>query len=112
MALTGSLYQRVCYSSSADAVTAYFGDQPAYQTVGTTSYLNMFVNQTGVWKIVQYSISATGVYTTRSTTNATVPTFPTCDPAQGYLDGMTIGWGITLAMVTVFCAVQIRRALA
>ena len=112
MSETASLVNGSCYSSVAAATDAFFSQQSAAFTSGPVSYLSNFQNDAGIWKLYQYSIDAAGVYTLRSATVVTVPTFPLCDSTESFFDGMAIGWGITLAMIAAFSFVQLRKALA
>lgn len=110
MANTGAIYGEKCYDSQALALDSYYSKVAPAMTSGTTSYVNEFVKEAGVWKIKQYSVSSTGVWTTRSTTAAPVITFPSCDPTASFMDGITIGWGIAAAMVAASALVVMKRA--
>lgn len=110
MAMTGAIYGEKCYDSQSLALDAYYSQVAPAQTPGTTSYVNEFIKSGTTWQIKQYSVSSTGTWTTRSTTNAPVITFPTCDPVQGFTDGLTIGWGIAAAMVAAAALVVMKRA--
>ena len=110
MALTGTLFREVCYSSAAGAEDAYFTAQPIGNTAGSTSYMNIFQEVGGVWKLTGYSINSSGVWTQRFSTNASVPQLPACDPAQSFLDGMEIGWGVVAAMAAAVAIIFIRKS--
>ena len=110
MALTGAIYGQKCYPSNGEALDAYYSQVAPAQTAGTTTYVLEYVKNAGVWQQKSYSISSTGVWTTRSTTNAPVITFPVCDPSQSFMDGITIGWGIAAAMVMASAIVFMKRA--
>lgn len=111
MALTGAIYGQKCYPSNAEALDAYYSQIAPAQTAGTTTYILEYVKSVGgVWQQKSYSVSSTGVWTTRSTTNAPVITFPVCDPSQSFMDGITIGWGIAAAMVMASAIVFMKRA--
>lgn len=109
MALTGAVFAEKCFPSQAEALDAYYLQAAPAQTPGSTSYVNQFVKSGTVWQIKQYSVSSTGVWTTRSTTNAPVVTFPACDPVEKFNDGVTIGWGIASAMILAYGITFIAR---
>jgi len=110
MALTGAIFGEKCFESQAVALDAYYSQVAPAQSPGTTSYVNEFVKTGSTWQIKQYSVSESGVWTARSTTNAPVVTFPECDPTASFTDGMTIGWGIAAAMVMASALVVMKRA--
>jgi hypothetical protein len=98
----GSLLGSVCYQTSAEALDAYYsGKEPAF-TPGAISYLSYFEKVDGDWTIIRESIETDGTVTSLSSAVAPVVTFPACDPAESFLDGMAIGWLIATAMVAAF----------
>lgn len=111
MALTGAISGDRCYSSPVEAVDAYYSGMAPAQTPGSTTYVLEYVKTGAVWYAKQYSVSSTGVWTTRSTTAAPVPTFPACDPSEKFLDGVTMGWGVASAMVMVAAVMVARRGI-
>ncbi|MDD2744265.1 MAG: hypothetical protein PHV02_18560 [Rhodocyclaceae bacterium] len=111
MALTGAIYGAKCYPSQFDAVDAFYSHSAPAQTPGLTSYVNEFVKSGASWYQIQYSVSDTGTWTTRSMTLAPVPTFPACDPSEKFLDGVAIGWGIAAAMIVVSALMLARRGV-
>jgi len=110
MAATGALLGVQCYPSQAEALDAYYAGQSVSQLAGSTSYINEFVKEYGVWKIKAYSVDSSGVWTARYSTNAPGITFPACDPTQSFQDGMVIGWGISTALVVVSAITFMKRA--
>lgn len=38
------------------------------------------------------------------------PAFPSCDPAQNFIDGLTVGWGVASALVAVAAIKMMQRA--
>lgn len=106
----GALFQNVCYSTSADAADAFFLAKGVSYTAGATSYQSWFEkNTSGVWQIKRQSISSSGAITNLTTSNATVPTFPTCDPTETFFDGLSVGWGIALVMAIAWSWHQMKR---
>lgn len=99
----GSRFNDKCYSTNADAADAFFLEQGPFFTSGATSYVGWFEkNVSNVWQIKRQSIASNGTITTLTTSNATVPTFPTCTPLDSMNDGLTLGWGIAAAMVAAY----------
>jgi hypothetical protein len=110
MAMDGGILGGRCYPSQVDTLDAYYSAMSAAQTPGSTSYVNEFVKESGVWKIKGYSVDTSGVWTLRYATNAPVPVFTACDPAQSFTDGVTVGWGIATALVVVSAVTLMKRA--
>lgn len=110
MALTGAIYGQKCYPTPSEAVDAYYSNLAPAQTPGETSYVLEYVKTGTVWNLKSYSVSSTGVWTTRSTTAAPVPTFQSCDPAAPFLDGVVLGWGVSAALVAAAAITFMRRA--
>lgn len=99
----GARYGTTCYATNTDAADAYFSSSGPFYTAGSTSYNSWFEkNVSNVWQLKRQSISSTGTVTNLTTSNATVPTFPTCDQSEQFLDGVAVGWGIAAAMVAVW----------
>ena len=108
MAQTGAIFSGRCYMSPAEAVDAYYSQTAPAFTSGEPSYLLEVLNDAGHWMIYRWSIS-NGVRTLDYTTAAPVPSFPSCDPSEKFLDGQTLGWGIASAMVAVAALMLVRR---
>lgn len=106
----GSLVGNKCFASNSDAANAWFSAKDPSYTAGSTSYLSWFEYVGSVWQIKRQSISSTGVITNLTSSNATVPTFPTCDQSADFMDGITIGWGVVLAMVIAWSYRAMQRA--
>lgn len=98
----GSLVGSYCYQSSAEALDGYYSAKEPSFTAGSTSYLSYFEKVAGVWTIVRKSIASNGNVTSLTSSTAPAVEFPACDPAGNFLDGMTIGWAIAAAMVSVY----------
>ena len=98
----GALYLNKCYVATIDAVDAFFLDKGLSFTSGATSYQSWHEKSVAnVWQIKRQSISSTGVITNLTTSNATVPTFPACDPNMGLTDGLAVGWLVATALIIV-----------
>lgn len=100
--------QCVDVAASADL---YFSSKPGSVVSGLTTYEMIYTKPSTVWNIKSVTYSSSGVATNRFEVPAVVPTFPTCDTADTFIDGVTIGWGIAAAMVAAWLALQLRRAL-
>lgn len=91
-----------CYVSTNDALDAYYSSVPPVQAVTATGQVNLFTYSGGAWKMNSYSVSAAGAWTQRFSTNAPLVGFPVCDvpndSTTNFFDGMTLGWGVVLAM--------------
>lgn len=107
----GAHYNSTCYDSNAEAVSAYYSAMPVYFTSGATSYRSWYEQTAGVWQLKRQSIASNGTVTNLTTTNAPVPVFPVCDPAENFLDGMTVGWAIAAACIAVWSFNLMRRGL-
>jgi len=108
----GFLAQGVCYSTNVSAADAHFLAQGPFYTAGATSYLGWFEKSAGlVWQIKRQSIASGGAITNLTTSNATVPTFPTCDTTEQFFDGMSLGWGVAAAIVAAWVIKNLRRGL-
>jgi len=109
---TGYLVNGSCYSSLSDATDIYFSAIPAtvaFNATAGTTLVDYFVYNSG-WKIRSYSISAAGVWSSRSAdTSVGMPSFASCVVEQDFLDGMTVGWAVALVLVIAWGARLVRR---
>jgi len=105
----GALYKGLCYVTNDDAADAFYLSAAPALTAGGTSYLSWFQKVGSQWAVSSQSFSptASGV----STVALTVPSFPTCDPAQPFYDGMSVGWGVGGAIVAAWVVKNLRRGL-
>ena len=110
MALTGAAFEGRCFTTPGEAVDGYYSGAAPALTSGTTSYLTEWVKESGVWRAKSWSVNGSGVATLRYNVAAPVPTFQACDPAQNFLDGATVGWGIAAAMVMAASIKLMQRA--
>lgn len=107
----GALVGSVCYLSQDAAADAYYSAVAPSQTPGGTTYLSEFVKVSGVWKLRRYQVSSAGDVSMLTDAVAPAITFPTCDPAGSFKDGMTVGWGVVAAMIAAWAVVTVRRGL-
>ena len=108
--MAGAVLGSVCYQSADAAIDAFYSGSAPSLTSGATSYLTEFVKESGVWLVKNWSINSSGTHTLVYSTAAVVPTFPECDPAESFLDGVSVGWGIAAALVAVGCFKLMQRA--
>lgn len=69
---------------------------------GAFVFQTMFRKLTNGWALsVRQTKTADGTFVT---TNSSIspPAFATCDTASDFKDGMTLGWGVAIAMIIVF----------
>jgi len=104
----GFLFKGVCYPSLATATSAHWSETPSAILPGTTSYITDTVWSGTAWVVKRYTLSSTGTLTLNSTTTAPTLTFETCNTQENFLDGLTLGWGVALAMVCAF-AIRIQQ---
>lgn len=104
---TGGFWNGVCHSSQSAALDAYYSQQPLVISNGAAF---RFEKQGITWIMQRYSLESNGsmLYSGQSVAPTTI--FPTCDPAEPFLDGMTIGWGIGAAMVFAACVAWLKKA--
>jgi len=107
----GFLHQGVCYSTMSDATAAHWSQNPAFITAGSTSYIADVVWSGTAWVVKKYTLSSAGALTLNSTTNAPALTFPTCDTFDTFKDGMTLGWGVALAMICAWAITNLKKSL-
>lgn len=108
---TGYLFKDICYPTLAGATSAHWSDTPAAITAGSTSYLVDVSFNGSQWVAKRYTISSSGTLTLNTTTNLPAVAFETCDTQEKFMDGMTIGWGIAVAMVVAVALMQMKRGL-
>lgn len=105
----GALFENRCYTSNAEAADAFFsGSAPAF-TAGSTSYLSWYEKVSGVWQIKRQSIAANGNISSLTSSIATVPFFPVCDPTEGLKDGLAVGWLVASAMILAAALLSLKR---
>lgn len=107
----GFLYQSQCFNTLADATAAHWSEQPAFMTAGSTSYITDVVWSGSLWQVKKYTLSSAGALTLNSTTSLPAVTFPTCETAETFNDGMSLGWGVAAAIVAAWVVKNLRRGL-
>jgi len=105
----GALLGTVCYPSQTDAANVFFTEGGAFFTSGAVSYQSWFELVGAVWTLKRQSIASDGAITNLTSSVATVPAFPVCDPVEPFNDGVLVGWGIATAMVMAWGFSKIRQ---
>lgn len=102
MALTGSLHNQICYATSLDAANTYFASIPVSINVlsdGTVAKAGYFFIA-GQWKFKSSVFASNGAETVLFSTVQNTDFFPACDPLESFNDGVIIGGGLLLAVLT------------
>lgn len=107
----GFLHQSQCFNTLADATAAHWSMNPAFITAGSTSYIADVIYSGTLWQVKKYTLSSAGALTLNSTTSLPALTFPTCETAQNFTDGMSLGWGVAAAIVAAWVIKNLRRGL-
>lgn len=112
----GYVFGLQCYGDQQDAIDAYYSSIARHaqasgsNTVETYYQSCVSCGYTSNWRRIVETFDSSGVQLSAVATEALVPTFPACDPAQNFLDGMTVGWGIGSAMLLVAAVMFMKRA--
>lgn len=109
--MDGALVGGRCFASQDAAADAYYSGAAPSQTPGATSYLSEFVKVSGAWKLRRYQVDNTGAVAMLSESAVPPMAFATCDPAESFKDGLTVGWGVVAAMVIAWGVAVVRRGL-
>lgn len=102
----GAAFNRICYASNEDAADAFFLSAVPAVTSGPTAYVSWFHKSGSQWL---FSTQAFPGSLTSSA--AVVPVFPSCDPAEAFLDGHLVGWGVATAIIAAWLIKNLRRGL-
>lgn len=106
MALTGYVQSGICYSTLTEAVDSHFQSvSPVVLASGSTVYFQKNV-PLNLWQRVEVT-APPSIY---KFTAVAVPSFPPCDPASAYNDGMVLGWGVVFSMLAVVSFAQLYKA--
>lgn len=105
-----------CHVSLASAKDAFFAPvppdvvyvPPSSPSVLAKTYTTFFEFKVGDWYLTQ-TVTSGGAPTVVYSTLASVPGFPSCDPAEAFLDGQLLGWGVVLLMVVAWGYKEIRK---
>lgn len=106
----GALYQGTCWPSASAATDVFYSHQPSADTAGSTSYRMAYVSAASVWYRNIYSRSGSGEWLLQHSQQLPDRYFPECNPAQSFLDGVTVGWGVGSVLIAVAAVALMRRA--
>lgn len=108
----GALYNGICYSANSEAQDAFYSSSSPWHMMQSNnqSYMQRFEFVSGVWRSRFYLYNAQNNMVLA--TDYVVPafTFPSCNPSQSFLDGVTIGWGVASAFVAAAVIAHMRKA--
>lgn len=108
----GAFYKGVCYENAAYATDALYSDVPPTFVAGPTEYMQTFYKlPSGAWQSLSFSKAPTATsWTFQAQANLPVHSFATCDPSTGFLDGVTVGWGVASVLAAVGALAFMKRA--
>lgn len=108
----GSQVGNTCFINKRDALDFYFSSAlPSISNTSGTVFQSEYSFVSGVWRIVTTKVATNGSVTIQSNVPARLPNFPFCDSSESLLDGMTVGWGLSLIVLTVYAISMIKRAI-
>lgn len=81
----------------AASLDAYYGMSLPVHSTGSPAYISTITKSGASWRHDTYQDGAL-----ISSVPAPTPTFSTCDTTENFFDGMTLGWGVALVMITVY----------
>jgi hypothetical protein len=116
--MAGFLYAGTCFSSSSEAVDAYFGAIPPSISIDHATgftHLVHYVGSAGNWAIERLQLDTAGAASLVYSTPVSAPVFQSCDtpntPAEAYSDGLFLGWGVAAACVLAWGVMALRKGL-
>lgn len=109
--MKGALVGGRCFASQESAADVFYSSAAPSQTPGAITYLSEFVKVSGSWRLRRYQVDANGKVAVLSDATLLAKSFPPCDPAESFKDGMAVGWGVVAAMLLAWCVVVTRRGL-
>lgn len=116
--MAGFLYAGTCFSSSSEAVDAYFGAIPPSISIDYATgltHLVHYVGSAGTWAIERLQFDNAGAVSLVYSTSVSAPVFQSCEtpntPIEAYLDGVSLGWGVAAACVLAWGVMAIRKGM-
>jgi len=95
-----------CYSTVDEAADAYFASaQPFLFESNAHVMLITYEKVAGKWS---WGVLDTGTMT-KSYNTLQNPLFPSCDPAQGLQDGISMGWMVGTVLIAVAAIASMKR---
>ena len=92
-----------CFSTYQEAVDFYYGTTPVQIVPGATMYMTQYSKDGTVWNVSQYTKTGKADWALQSTNPVPNPSLSVCETNEGnFTDGMVIGWGIALAVITAW----------
>jgi len=108
----GYLFAGHCHDTTQQAADAFFTETgPQFSNSGSTGATNRVLYYTKNGGTTWQQCNRDMTNTAPTCVTATVPTFPSCDATEGFVDGVIIGWGIVAAMAGAFAFKLIQKAI-
>lgn len=109
----------VCYSTSAQAVDAYYSGQPTATLISSTDVVQSVYQKdigSSTWFLEKITYTSNGTRTLNwYYAHPLSETFGSCtlpnSPFENFTDGSVLGWGIAAAMVLAWGVSLIRKGL-
>lgn len=110
---TGYSFNGTCYATQAQANDVYYAQHTVDVLPGATPYVSMFFwdSAANAWRHATYTVGTNGLWTQKTLVSMPTRSFPTCDTATTFTDGMTVGWGIAAAMVAAWAVKNLKRSV-
>lgn len=105
----GASFQGKCFQTVALATDAYYSAVPVQATPGNTSFLLYYKWSGTAWRMHGDSVNVFGTINSRWDVVAPAVAFPVCDEYEALFDGMTLGWGVVLAMAVAWGFREMKR---
>lgn len=105
----GASFQGKCFQTVALATDAYYSSVPVQSTPGSTSYVLYYKWSGAAWRMRSDSVNSGGNVNQRWDIPAPAVAFPACEEYEALFDGMTLGWGVVLAMAIAWGFREMKR---
>jgi len=108
----GFSYSGICYETPADALAAFQTAFPVWGDINVTALSSSSVSGGG---LLTYSVQTRPISTNTVASRTGTLQLSVCDPVNAttptasFLDGLTLGWGIVLAMAIAWGFRQMKR---
>jgi hypothetical protein len=114
-ALTGTVhagyyFNGICHASHQEATWSYYdATAPSVYAQPGVNLMHEFAKVNGVVKSQWYQLSG-GSWVLDSSADVPVKDFPYCDPAESFVDGMIVGWGVASVFVAAAAIALMQKA--
>lgn len=109
----GYRFAEKCYSTTAEAMSAYIGEQTLFVQPGATTYINQieYDTATATYRFKSYTAATNGLWTLKANIGMPTPGFPVCNVMDQFNDGVTVGWLMFAILAAAFAIKTIKRGL-